>query len=108
MENADEPNYFTEKFVEAVIAGCVPVYHANRSVRDTFLTGAVWFDPADYGFDPKATIDAALNADRDAVAAANRSWLQSNSHVVASRGENVMQALGNILRECAGDRRDAQ
>jgi hypothetical protein len=98
MENTDEVSYFTEKCVEAVIAGCVPVYHANDSVRNSFLVGAEWIDPAEYSFDPEKTIDAALRADRESIAAKNRRWLESNSHVIASRGESVMQALADILR----------
>ncbi len=29
LENMNEPGYFTEKFVEAVQAGCIPVYRAS-------------------------------------------------------------------------------
>jgi hypothetical protein len=98
MENADEASYFTEKFVEAALAGCVPIYHANDSVRNTFLVGADWIDPADFSFDPRKTIDAALRADREAIAVRNQRWIESNSHVIASRGEMVMQSLADILR----------
>jgi hypothetical protein len=76
MENSQEPYYFTEKFVDAVRAGCVPIYRAHETVRSEFLTGAAWVDPADFGGDVQRTIDAALGADREAIAAQNRLWLQ--------------------------------
>jgi hypothetical protein len=36
------------QFVDAVMAGCVPIYHAHETVRDTVLVGARWVDPAEF------------------------------------------------------------
>ena len=44
LENCTEENYFTEKFVNAVRAGCIPVYHAHESVKCDFcleLNGSI-------------------------------------------------------------------
>lgn len=77
LENTCEPWYFTEKFVDAVRAGCVPIYRAHPTVRDGVLQGAAWVDPADFGLEPEATLAAALSLDRTAVAEQNRDWLGS-------------------------------
>ena len=77
LENSSEPHYFTEKFVNACRAGCVPIYHAHPTVRDGILRGASWIDPADYGFDPGRTFAAARAADTSSIVATNLSWLKS-------------------------------
>jgi len=97
LENSTEPYYFTEKFLEAVVAGCVPVYHAHHTVRNTFLDGAFWIDPADHHFDRTKTIDAALSCDRAEVAAQNTEWLRLNKSVAATSGEAVFERLATIL-----------
>lgn len=77
LENSCEPFYFTEKFVNAVRAGCVPVYHAHPSVAAKFLRGAKWVDPAQHGFSARRTIDFALAADGMEFQKANDTWLES-------------------------------
>jgi len=45
-ENSYEPYYFTEKFVEAVCAGCVPVYRAHpTSPREFCAARYGWIPP---------------------------------------------------------------
>jgi hypothetical protein len=77
FENSTEPYYFTEKFVNAVRAGCIPVYHAHATVTTNFLKGAKWVDPADHGFNPKRTVDYALAANQREFQQANDAWLDS-------------------------------
>jgi hypothetical protein len=77
LENSEEPHYFTEKFVSAVRAGCIPVYHAHPSVKKRFLTGAKWVDPADFGFSPQPTIESALAQDQALFRRTNDAWLES-------------------------------
>lgn len=77
LENATVPYYFTEKFVNAARAGCVPVYHAHRTIRQTVLKGAAWIDPGDYGFNAPATLDAASRCDAEAIRRQNWAWLES-------------------------------
>jgi hypothetical protein len=36
LENCVEPYYFTEKFINAVRAACIPVYHAHATVKTPF------------------------------------------------------------------------
>jgi hypothetical protein len=51
LENSvGQPHYFTEKFVNAVRAGCVPVFHAHETIRSSLLKGAIWIDPVDFDF----------------------------------------------------------
>ena len=77
LENSCEPHYFTEKFVNAVRAGCVPIYHAHPTVAERFLKGAKWVDPGDVGFSAKRTLDCALGADLESFQTANDAWLDS-------------------------------
>jgi hypothetical protein len=77
LENCTEAYYFTEKFVNAVRAGCVPVYHAHATVKASFLSGARWIDPADFGFSPRRTIEFALNQDQAEFRCINDAWLES-------------------------------
>jgi Glycosyltransferase family 10 (fucosyltransferase) C-term len=77
LENCTEAYYFTEKFVNAVRAGCVPVYHAHPTVKTSFLSGARWIDPADFAFSPGRTIDFALNQDQMEFRSINDAWLES-------------------------------
>ena len=75
LEPYTAPFYFGEKLVNAARAGCIPVYHAHPTVRDTFLVGAKWVDPADFEFNVAATIKFALAEPLEAYQAANRDWL---------------------------------
>jgi len=77
LENCVEPHYFTEKFVNAARAGCIPIYHAHPTVRERFLTGAKWVDPADFGFSPRRTIEHALNEPQSNFRSINDTWLES-------------------------------
>lgn len=77
LENCSEPNYFTEKIVNAVRAGCIPIYHAHSSVRKSFLTSAKWVDPCDFGFSPQRTISHALNENQEEYRQKNDKWLKS-------------------------------
>jgi hypothetical protein len=77
LENCTEAYYFTEKFVNAVRAGCVPIYHAHPTVKRSFLSGAKWIDPADFAFSPNRTIDFALNQDQTEFRSINDAWLES-------------------------------
>jgi len=96
MENCTEPYYFTEKFVNAVRAGCVPVYHAHATVKNGVLSGAKWVDPADFGFSPRRTIDFALNQDQMAFRSVNDAWLESG--ILADTDElKVVPKLHEII-----------
>lgn len=96
MENSIEPFYFTEKFVNAARAGCVPVYHAHPSVKHGVLSGAAWIDPAEYGFDPARTIQAALEAPLARIQSANRRWLELES-VRATHFDGVWKKLAEVF-----------
>lgn len=88
LENSVTPNYFSEKFVNAVRAGCIPIYQAHPSVRATYLEGAAFVDPADYRLNPTATVKAALALNRETVAAQNFRWL--DRHAVQSTGHRAI------------------
>jgi hypothetical protein len=105
LENCTEAHYFTEKFVCAVRAGCVPVYHAHAAIKTRFLSGARWIDPADFGFSRRRTIDFALNQDQMEFRSINDAWLESG--ILADTDERkVLPKLHEIisgklgLREC--------
>ena len=104
LENICEPLYFTEKFVNAVRAGCIPVYHAHSTVRERFLKGASWVDPADHGFNPGRTIAYALRQSQAEFRRINDNWLDSGI-----LGETTPQSFWNriagIMRERIRSRR---
>jgi hypothetical protein len=77
LENCTEAYYFTEKFVNAVRAGCIPVYHADATVKKRFLSGARWIDPAEFGFSSRRTIEFALDQDQTKFRSINDAWLES-------------------------------
>lgn len=97
MENMREEGYFTEKFVEAVMAGCVPVYAAHPSVVPAFLDGAVWVDPAKYCYSPQGVVAAALAADLSRVQSENRRWLSGNKMLSLTHSKSVFNRIGGIL-----------
>jgi hypothetical protein len=98
LENSHEPHYFTEKFVDAARAGCVPIYHAHSTVRDRFLKGARWVDPASFDFDTKATLEFALAQDRALYADANRAWMRSRA-VAKTSWEAVFERICLTVRD---------
>lgn len=98
MESIAEPWYFSEKFVDAVRAGCVPVYHAHPTVAASVLRGATWVDPADFDFEPGPTLRHALDLSREDVAARNDAWLASDE-VLATRLDRVLSRIADALRE---------
>jgi hypothetical protein len=97
LENSTEPHYFTEKFVEAVCAGCVPVYLAHPTIAGTVLRGAKWIDPAHYGHDPDATIEAALSIDAGSICQQNEQWLASDQ-LAETHSRNIFGRIGRILK----------
>lgn len=104
LENSSEPHYFTEKFVNACRAGCVPIYHAHPSVRDGILRGASWIDPADHGFDPGRTFAAARTADAGRIVATNFNWLQSEA-VRDTNGFRIWTRIADYFAKRLGQMR---
>ena len=97
FENSSEPLYFTEKFPDAVRAGCVPIYHAHSSVKEQYLEGAVWVDPADFDWDTSATMESAFSLTREDVAEQNRNWMDTNAAFGATLLEAVYERLTGLL-----------
>jgi hypothetical protein len=97
LENSTEPNYFTEKFVNAARAGCIPVYYAHPTVRDEFLRKAKWVDPADFDFSPRRTIEYALAQDQMEFRRINDAWLESGV-LVETDNQKVLPKLHKIIR----------
>jgi len=97
LENMNEPGYFTEKFVEAVVAGCIPVYRATPELRETVLSGASWFDPGDKRWPNERAIEAGLGADLKAIQAINSAWLSRSESLAATHMANVFQKIAGAL-----------
>src|SRR5262245_42173761 len=96
LENCTEAFYFTEKFVNAVRAGCVPVYHAHATLKHSVLSGAKWVDPAEFAFSSRRTIDFALSQDQMAFRSVNDAWLESG--ILADTDElKVVSKLHEII-----------
>ncbi len=74
---APKPITLLKNLSNAVRAGCIPVYHAHATVKSSFLSGARWIDPADFGFSPRRTIEFALNQDQMEFRSINDAWLES-------------------------------
>jgi len=99
FENSSEPEYFTEKFPDAVRAGCIPIYHPHPVVKEKFLAGAVWVDPMDYGLDARETLKAALSMDRVKIAKQNLEWINSNRFLQRTKVEKIYEKLVGILNK---------
>ena len=97
LENVNEENYFTEKFVEAVCAGCVPIYKPDSVSRSTVLEGAFWIDPTACSDDPSAVMTAALSQDLDRVQQTNAEWIKQNRFLAASSLAAVFERIAKIL-----------
>lgn len=98
LENMLEPGYFTEKFVEAVVAGCIPVYRASEEVATTFLQGAAWVDPNNEKHAGPLTVEEALSRDLATIQLQNLAWLQSNPWFTKTHADTVFRRIGQILR----------
>jgi hypothetical protein len=99
LENMNEPGYFTEKFVEAVLAGCIPVYRASADIRDSVLQGACWFDPGDARWPDEQAVQAALDADPQQCLRQNHDWLQSSVALRQTNGTAVFERIAQALRD---------
>ena len=96
LENTCEPWYFTEKFVDAAAAGCIPVYHAHPTVAQGILSGATWVDPARFGFDVDETLKHARGLRREEIARQNHAWLESEA-VGETRFDRVFARAAGAL-----------
>ena len=96
LENAQEPNYFTEKFVDAVRAGCIPIYNAHETVRNGILKDAKWVDPSDFKFRVNDTLRFAFAENVEDYRDANRKWLESDA-VTATNFYAVFKRIGDIF-----------
>ena len=96
LENTCEPFYFTEKFVDAAQAGCIPIYHAHPTVKRGVLKSARWVDPESFGFSSDRTLAFALNADPRDYQEANAAWLASEAFQ-ATRKDRVYTAIADRL-----------
>lgn len=96
LENTSEAYYFTEKFVDAVQAGCIPVYHAHETVRDGILKEAIWVDPVSFNYNVDKTMDYALSQDIIQFWSINSKWLNGESLRRTSLSA-VFERIGRIL-----------
>ena len=101
LENMCEPYYFTEKFVEAVLAGCIPVYRASPESRESVLKKARWVDPADHGNNPDATIRHALDGDINSFQKQNAEWLRSDA-LQQTHAAAIYEKISCALTETIG------
>jgi hypothetical protein len=97
LENMNEPGYFTEKFVEAVLAGCIPVYRATPELRETVLAGACWFDPTDPRWPGEKAILEALQANLRDIQKINQIWIEESTYLRATSMNTVFSKLGRSL-----------
>ena len=98
LENSYEPFWFTEKFVNAVRAGCIPVYRSHPTVEQTYLKGACWVDPKNFGFNPRKTIEQALAQDIHRIRSINDAWLDSGI-LEATHQDQVNEKVLNLMVE---------
>jgi len=98
LENTCEPYYFTEKFVNAVRAGCIPIYNAHETVADRFLKNAKWIDPKWFGYSAKRTIKYALSQDINDYRRINDKWLESG--ILADTDDSkLMERLHPLVKK---------
>jgi hypothetical protein len=102
LENMNEPCYFTEKFVEAAMNGCIPIYRAAPTVKATFLQGASWIDPADFGNNAHETLEYALSLDIERFHSENASWARSLA-LGSTNSTQVFEKIAKILLSTLDD-----
>jgi hypothetical protein len=102
LENMNEPRYFTEKFVEAACAGCIPVYRPDEHTERGPLRGAFWVDPREHHDDAGETLLAALTLDLESVHEQNREWLRNNADLAQTSHVEVFTRIGRILSDSEG------
>lgn len=98
LENMLEPGYFTEKFVEAVVAGCIPVYRARPDVASNILIGAAWIDPDNAKHLGSKAVEEALKQDLTAIQLQNENWLRSSQQLARTHANEVFGRIGHILK----------
>ena len=99
LENSCEPYYFTEKFVNAVRAGCIPIYHAHFTIREQFLKDALWVDPANFNFNVEDTINYALKQDLAHYRQINDNWLTSNNFLATTTTDAFWERITTLMEE---------
>lgn len=99
LENMNEPHYFTEKFVEAVVAGCVPVYRATEDQRSGILRGAFWVDPNGPGLSKKLAVKSALGLDLGVVQSMNQRWIHQSGALAGTKSQQVFSRIAQILSD---------
>jgi hypothetical protein len=97
LENMNEAYYFTEKFVESIVGGCIPVYRASQDVGNSMLRDALWFDPSDVRFLGRKAIETALDADLEHVQHVNSRWLSTSPELAATEASRVFERIGRFL-----------
>ena len=97
LENMNEPGYFTAKFVEAVVAGCIPVYRASADICDSVLQGASWADPGDSRWPADAVLQQAIEAAQSDCLQKNFRWLTESKAFAAAHATSVFQRLSQLL-----------
>jgi hypothetical protein len=107
LENACEPYYFTEKFVDAVRGGCIPIYRAHPTVDRGILAGAKWVDAAAFKFNAAAAVRFACESNIEAYWEANDAWLNTEA-VKATSWLGVHKKIGEILALRLDERRRNQ
>jgi hypothetical protein len=99
LENMNEPYYFTEKFVEAVVAGCIPVYRASDEIRDGLLKGACWLDPEDLCIPRERLIESATRSDQEKFQLHNQRWLRESRLLAETNPEKVFRKIAILLSQ---------
>jgi len=99
LENYYEPYLFSEKFVEAVRAGCVPIFHPHPTVAESFLLGAKWIDPGDDVSRADDIIAHALSEPLEEYQACNAKWLEENEDFKRTSAKAVYARIAEILME---------
>lgn len=97
LENMNEPHYFSEKFVEAVLAGCLPVYRADPTIVTGVLRGAFWIDPRNSDGRMQETLEAALRLSSDEAIELNQHWLSLPS-LADTSADSVFRRLSTSLQ----------
>jgi hypothetical protein len=95
LENEPSPFYFTEKFVEAVCAGCIPIYQSHQSLRDNVLHGAMWVEPKR---NIEETLEYCDKIDQEEVQSKNEYWIRHNTHLQNTSIQRVYEKIETYFR----------
>jgi len=89
-------------------ATCLPSAYIAPSVKQRFLEGAIWVDPAAYDWNARTALEAAMDLDRAAVDETNKRWMNAHPKFQETMLPKVYSKLAMIVAQKAAGQIDLE